>query len=69
MILGLRILIIDTTDTIDGIGGERAKRPNRAKRHCPFHLMPQALHIKCPSFYPETASTLEDNEGTARGRV
>ncbi len=33
--------------------------------YCSLHLTPQALQIKCPSFYPETASTLEDNEGTA----
>ena len=64
MILGLNILIIDTIDTIDGIGGERAKR---AKRHCPFHLAPQALQIKCPSVGVRTTNTPVDNEGTARG--
>ena len=46
---------------------KRPNKPNRAKRHCPFHLAPQALQIKCPSFYPETASTPEDNEWTAKG--
>ena len=51
------------------VGGVEWERPNRAKRHCPFHLAPQALQIKCPSVGVRTTNTPVDSEGTARGRV
>ena len=47
-------------------GEKGPKAPKSPVGTAPLHLMPQALRIECPSFYPETVSTPVDSEGTAR---